>query len=91
MFPKISTEYIAQGLDPKTKHVMYQSAGPSEEKLLAWFKDHAIKGKFQGLECNIQKRYLINGRVFGARDLQKPIMWALIGVQFIFIIWKLAQ
>lgn len=88
---KITTEFIAQAIDPKTKHVMYQSAASNEAHLTKWFKDHAYKGKFAGLECNIQKRYLVNGRPFATSDLQKPIMWLLIVVQFFFIIWKLSQ
>lgn len=85
MFPRIKIEYIAQGIDPKTRVIKYQSAGPDEGHLIAWFKDHAVKGKFAGLECNIKKRYLVNGRVFHVE--QKHILWLLIIVLLAFNLW----
>ena len=86
----ISTEYVAQAIDPKNKLVRYVSAGSkSEADLLKWFSAHSLKGTFAGLECHIQKRYLINGKPFQLQ--QKHGLWLLIGAQFLFIVWKLSQ
>ncbi len=88
---KISVDFIAQGIDPKTKVVKYQSAGPDEAVLLAWFKEKALKGTFAGLECHIQKRYLINGKPFQFHVEQKHILWMLIIVLFAFNLWTILR
>lgn len=86
---KLETEFIAQAIHPQTKTVHFQSSAKSEAELLEWFKKHASSGKFAGLECHIQKRRLINGRPL--RIEQRHILWALIGVQFLYIVWSLSQ
>lgn len=86
---KITVDYIAQGIDPKTKHVMYQNSGPDEQVLLEWFKQKAVKGTFNGLECRISKRYLVNGRPFHVE--QKHILWALIIVLAGFNLWMICR
>ncbi len=88
---RIETEYIAQAIDPRTKVVKYQSAAKEEKDLVNWFKLHTIRGKFAGLECKIEKRYLLNGKPIVFHVEQKHILWILVAVQFAFIWWKLSQ
>ncbi len=85
----ITKEYIAQAVDPKTKHVMYQSANKDKKVLETWFKEKAMSGKFAGLEPHIHHRYLVNGRVFHIE--QKHILWALIITLASFNVWLIAH
>lgn len=86
---KITVDYIAQGIDPKTKHIMYQNSGPDEKALLSWFKEKAVKGTFNGLECRISKRYLVNGRPFVVT--KEHFMWILIYVLAAFNLWMISK
>ncbi len=86
---KITVEYICQAIDPRTRVVRHQHAGPDEAKLLAWFKEKAYNGTFKGLECHVERRYLINGKPFHVE--QKHILWALIITLLAFNIWLVSR
>lgn len=86
---KVSHEYIAQAKDPETGVIKYQSAGPDEAKLVEWFKHHAHKGTFKGLDCDIKRRMILNGKPFYFH--KKHLLWSVIAAQFLFIVWELSR